>query len=191
MERSGENVHLFTQSYESERRIEISLATKLGLSDLKAGNMVIRDERGWRQNEKYIDHVWIVYIARSFVGWCGIFSIKFNEHKFREHSNPEELVQGVFSLDNNGVTNIYSEISENKQDTIIDHFKLDLFNANKGIALDGISYRLRIISSNIDTFISVHNPTSSNWQKWENEIHSLGKQLASKSDIPEIIQVFK
>ena len=76
MERSGENIHLFTQSYESTRRIEISLATKLGLSNLKAGNIVIRDERGWRQNEKYIDHVWIVYIDRSFVGWCGIFPVR-------------------------------------------------------------------------------------------------------------------
>ncbi len=121
---------------------------------------------------------------------CGKQVIR-DERGWRENSNPEELIQGIFSYDNKGIKDLYWEVSENKHDAITGNFRFDLFNANQGITLDGVSYTLRVIASNINTLISVHNPVTDEWKNWENEIRKLGGRLANKSNIPEITRVFE
>ncbi len=191
MKRQEDNIDIYYNSIEYFRKLEKSLASYLGLSDLRSGGHVIRDKNGWRENEKSIDYIWIVQISRSFIGWGGIFSIKFNEIKFREHSNNEELVQGAFICNQEGIEQVYSRTLQDLTKDIVGHFQFNLFEANKGITLDGVSYNVRVMAHNVDTFIQLNNPNTEDWRKWEQEVWTLGKELANKSDCQELVNLFE
>ena len=191
MKQQTDNIDIYYNSFEYFQKLEKSLADNLGLSELKSGGQVIRNSKGWRENERSIEYIWVVQISRCFVGWGGLFSIKFNENKFREHINAEELVQGLFICNQNGIDKFYSRnISDNTKD-ITSLFKFNLFTASNAITLDGVSYNLRIIAPNIDTFIHLNNPNNSEWKKWEQEIWTLGKELANNSNQQEMINLFE
>lgn len=191
MKRQEDNIDLYLNSFEFFQKLEKSLATKLGLTELKSGIQIIRDNNGWRENEKSIKYIWIVTITRSFVGWGGLFAIQFNENKFRDHSNQEELVQGIFISNHDGVGQIYTNRSLDATSNVTQFFKLNLFEANNGITLDGVSYNVRIIAPNINTFIQLNNPNTEEWKKWETEIWAMGKKLASESNDKEMINLFE
>lgn len=191
MKRQENNIEIDLNSFKFFQKLEKSLAAKLGLTELKSGIQIIRDNNGWRENEKSIRYIWIVTIARSFVGWGGLFSIQFNENKFRDHSNQEELIQGIFILNNDGVDQIYTDSSLKATFNVTQFFKLNLFEANKGITTDGVSYNLKIIAPNIDTFIQLNNPNTDEWKKWETEIWTMGKKLARESNDKEMINLFE
>jgi hypothetical protein len=172
--------------------IEKLVLEKLGLSELKTGTQIIRDEKGWRQDEKLIEYIWIVLMSRSFVGWGGLIAIKFKANNFRGKHHPDELLRAIFSIGtDNGIKEFYEErTSGTGPDSVMDNFHLDLFNANKGITLDGVSYTIHTISDNIDTVITVNNPNTSNWKNWESEIWRIGKSLAFNSQSKELTELF-
>jgi len=62
----------FHESLASIERIEKQLAYKFGLEQLRRGGHVRRNEKGWGENEKEIEYVWILRISPSFVGWGGL-----------------------------------------------------------------------------------------------------------------------
>lgn len=191
MEKQQDHINIYSESFRYFEKLEKSLASKLGFVDLTSGIQVIRNENGWRENEKRIEYIWIVTIARSFVGWGGLFSIKLNKSQFREYENPEELLQGVFISNQNGIDQIYINRTTDPALDISKIFNFDLFEANKGITLDGVSYEIRIIASNIDTFIQLHNPSTEAFNKWESEIWKLGKRLARESNNQEMMNLFE
>jgi hypothetical protein len=186
-----ESIDIYRSSFEYFQKLEKSIAAYLGLPKLKSGGVTIRNEKGWRENEKSIEYIWIVEMARSFVGWGGLFTIKFSKNEFREHSNEEELIQGVFISNDNEAVNFYTESLLGTSPEIINLFNLNLFDANKGITLDGVSYKVRIIAPNINTFINVHNPNTDSWKKWEAEIWKIGNRLAEDSNNIELKNLFE
>lgn len=191
MNRQEHNIDIYYNSFEYFRKLEKSLAENLGLSELKSGRQVIRNEKGWRENEKSIDYIWVVQIARSFISWGGLFSIKFNENKFRENSNNEELLQGIFICNQTGIEQVYSRTLQDLTKDIFGHFRFNLFESNNGITLDGVSYNVRVIAPNIDTLIRLNNPNTEDWKKWEQEVWTLGKELANESECQELVNLFK
>ena len=190
MKRQENNIDVYFNSFEYFRQLEKSLAENLGLPELSNGRLVIRNSKGVRENEKSIEYIWVVQISRSFVGWGGLFSLKFSENSFREHSNKEELVQGVFVCNQLGTEQFYTKTSSAITNDIIEYFQFNLFEANNGITLDGVSYNLRVIAPNIDTFICLNNPNTLAWSKWEQKIQALGKELANESGNQELINLF-
>jgi len=182
--------NLDTTSFEYFQKLETSIAVYLGLSDFRSGGVVIRNERGWRENEKYIDYAWIILLSRSFVGCGGVFAIKFNETKFREYINKEELIHGVFTSTDNGIELIFTESVPTSTFDVNRLFNLNLIDANKGITIDGVCYDIRIFGSNINTFIKVNNPNTVDWKKWENEIWEMGRSLSEKSKNKTLINLF-
>jgi hypothetical protein len=176
-----------------QQKIEESLAIKLGIPSLRAGNITIRDDRSWRINEKQIEYCWLVNISRSFVGWCWLFTIRFNETKFRDINNPGELVQGVFSTDSNGAIGDYYRENRNLnfRDKIRELTVYDMFSANTKIVLDGVGYEYLIFAPNSEIRISLNNPSSNNWKIWEEAVWELGTELTEKSDSSQLRQMFK
>lgn len=181
----------FHESIGSMERIEKQLAGKFGLAQLRSGGHTIRNEKGWRENEKEIEYVWIVGMSRSFVGWGGLFSIRFNENKFRDYDNPNELIKGIYIDNKDGIDNLYFDIVRDTTDKFAGILNFNLFEANKGIALDGVSYSVRIIARNIDTFIHLNNPNSGEWKEWEKMVWTMGRDLAERSGNLEMIQLFE
>lgn len=174
-------------SPEHFHKLEQSLARKLGLSEFNSGPQVIRNERGWRENEISIDYIWMVTVDRFPLGKGGIFAIKYNESRFHEKVNPEGLLQGIF-LYKDDISQIYTEPGTTDLRGI---FNFNLFEGHKGITLDGVSYTIRISGYNIDTFISLNNPDTDSWKKWEDEIWALGKRMAAASENKEMIFLFQ
>jgi len=183
----------FNETTNLIHKVELELAKKLGLTDLRAGKATIRDERNWRTNEKWIEYSWLVQVSRSFIGWCWIFTIKFKENDYRDIKNPEEIVKGLFTINESGEISIF--YSENQKESFDDKIKniksYDLFDINNEITLDGVSYDFLIYALNADIKFSIHNPRSESWKKWENEIWELGKQLTINGNLNELRSIFE
>ncbi len=180
-------------TFQFNQALKKSLALKFGLDGLYSGGHTIRNEKGWRDNEIGVDYIWIAKVNKSFVGFGGLITIKFNESEFRGIKNPEKLIQGIFLYDSKGkVTKLYFE--EQTEDFIDSVKKIDgpeLFKTNNGITLDGVSYEYNVISQNIETHFSVNNPNSERWRNWEKEIWNLGNKLAQKSENETMKQLFE
>ncbi|SFW90924.1 hypothetical protein [Chitinophaga sancti] len=174
-------------SPEHFHQLEKSLARKLGIAAFQSGLQVLRNDRGWRENEISIDYIWMVTIDHSYSGEGGIFAIKYKESKFREKVNPGELVQGIFT-NKDEISQIYTETGTTDLRGIFD---FNLFEGSQGITLDGVSYTIRISGQNIDTFISLSNPNTDSWKKWEAEIWALGNRMALASGNKEMINLFQ
>ncbi len=169
---------------------EAAIVRQFGLSSLHSGGHVVRNEKGWRDNEKRIDYAWIVHIARSFVGWGGLFAIQFKEYPFRDQVNPAELIHGIFLSGYTAVTDIHLEQPSSIPDKIATLPGFALFDAGTDLFLDGISYSFHTIAHNITTTIELNNPHSAAWQPWVDEVWDLGKQLADKAGNPEMVRLF-
>lgn len=174
------------------QQVEKALSLKLGLPSIRGGNKTIRDEKRWRVNEKYIEYAWLIHISRSFAGWCWLFSIKFKENVFREITNEEELLQGIFTIDKNG--DIHDFYFEKKEIGFKDEIKNmdlpDLYNVNSGITLDGVGYDYLVFSPNAALQMTLNNPNSKNWKEWEGRLWKLGLELSQKANLPDLKDIF-
>lgn len=173
------------------QEIERQIALKLGLEDFHSGCQVIRNEKGWRDNEKQLAYAWIVHIDRFLVGFGGAFAVKFNANTFREQHNPTELVQGIFRNNKEGLTDFYVQVSNNLVDKIVAIEKFNLFKANSGITLDGIGYRFTIYAGGIHSTIVLNNPKEGGWDSWETELFAIGRELAEQSGCEALVALFR
>lgn len=162
----------------------------MGLEDLRAGAQTIRNEKGWRDNEKQIDYVWMIAVAHSFREPAMLFAIQYEAWQFRDRLNPPELVTGIFTFNKAGIQTFYSEVATEPADPILPHFHLDLFNANRGITIDGVGYQIRIRAHNTETYIEIGNPKEAGWGKWEEAVWQLGRHLAKKSAYQAMQNIF-
>lgn len=175
------------------QKVIASLCTELGIPDLRSGYITIRDERNWRSNEMHIDYSWLVNIAHSLSGWCWLFSIKFNETEFREFQNPEKLIQGLFTINDQGEINNFHMITKtsNFEDKVRNLTSYDMFDANRGFTIDGVGYEYLIFAPNTSIRMTLNNPNSKSWRIWENEIRTFGRKLAQDSGIQELKNIFE
>lgn len=175
------------------QKVEESLSVKLGIPSLRAGNITIRDHRDWRINEKQIEYCWLINISRSFVGWCWLFTIGFNETKFRGIVNPTELIQGIFTIDDNGAIADFYKITRdaNFQDDVKGLTAYDLFSANPGIPLDGVGYEYIIFGHNSKVRMTLNNPDTKNWKIWEEAVWKLGADLSKRAGSRQLEEIFR
>jgi len=172
-------------------KLETALAHRFQLDSLRAGNHTIRNEKRWRENEIAIDFISLVTFDVFGRGTGGMITLKYEGTEFREHINPEKVINGIFIHDEYGnITSFYKEETTDTQLVQIMN-GLDLFSANEGITLDGISYRIRLFSSNIETTIEVGNPNHPSWRIWEKEIWSIAKRLSDKAQSPKLATFFE
>ena len=173
-------------------QIEKQLAKRFQLEDLRSGNQTIRNEKGWRENEIRIEYIWLIIFNRAFFGKGGILNIKYESNEFRGIKNDEKLTKLIFTIDEQG--NLKSSFDEDETEdftNLIPDFKeIDLFEANRGITLDGITYQIKLISDNIKTSIEVNNPNHKSWKNLENKIWEMGIELANKSSDKKLKSIF-
>lgn len=175
------------------QKVIACLSSKLGIPDLKAGNITIRDGRNWRINEMFIEYCWLVNISQSFNGWYWLFSIKFNKTEFREFKNPEKLIQGLFTINSQGEIDEFHMITKTNEfvDKIRNLTSYDMFDASRGITLDGVGYEYLIFAQNTEIRMTLNNPNSESWQIWENEIWTISRKLAQNSGSEELNKIFE
>jgi len=172
-------------------KLETALASRFQLDNLRAGGHTIRNEKRWRENEIAIDFISLVTFDMFGRGTGGMITLKYKATEFRAQINPEKVVNSIFAHDEHAnITAFYTE--EMRDTNLIQIFnELDLFSANEGITLDGISYRIRLFSSNIETTIEVVNPNHSSWRAWEKEIWRIAKRLSDKAQNPKLAAFFE
>lgn len=173
-------------------QIEKQLANRFRIEDLRSGSQIVRNEKGWRENEIRIEYIWIIIFDRAFFGKGGILNIKFESSEFRGIKNKEKLTKLIFTIDEKGnLESIFDEDETEKFSNLIPDFKeVDLFEANRGITLDGITYQIKLISDNIKTSIEVNNPNHKSWKSLKNKIWEMGMELAKKSNDDKLKKVF-
>ena len=66
-----------------------------------------------------------------------------------------------------------------------------MFDANRGVTLDGVGYEYLIFAPNTEIRMTLNNPNSKNWKIWENEIWTIGKKLAQDSKIDNLKEIFE
>ncbi|BDD12756.1 hypothetical protein FUAX_51880 (plasmid) [Fulvitalea axinellae] len=174
------------------QKIIENLCSKLEIPDLKAGNLTIRDELGWRINEKRIGYSWLVNISNSFTDSCWLFSIQFNKSAFRKIQNPEQLIQGIFTVDGKGDIIKFHMMKkiDDMEDKVKSLTSYDMFDANLSVTLNGIIYKYLIFAPNTEIRMTLNNPHSKNWRIWENEIQAIGKKLSQDSDSETLKKIF-
>jgi hypothetical protein len=174
-------------------KLESEICKKHSLDSLSSVTQVIRNAQGWRDNEKKIDYIWIANIGYFSFGFAGLITIKFGEHKFRGINNKAELVQDIFTFDSDAnIIDFYSEVNTNEfQDPIRDMSPYDLFENDKSITLDGKVVKFDIRLQNMRSVITLYNQSSPYWNKWDRELHKLGKRLAINSGNQEFIKYFE
>lgn len=162
-----------------------ALRMKLGLPTLQAHNMVIRDERGWRINEKSIEYTWLVGIHHAFFKSLWLFSIKMAATPFRGIANPEQLLQGFIALRKDGTVEdhyVHQDL-DNFDDPIRQQPTYDLFDANLGITIDGVHYDYLIFAPSTSIHMCLNNPNSQHWKQWEQELYTLGRRLTQQAGV--------
>lgn len=183
-----------TEQLQFIQKIETTIAQKIGLHELKHSWQVIRNEKGWRENEMYIEHAWVVIVDRASVGTGGLFSIKFRETHFREHDNPEKLVEGIFFIHKEAHSDIdiyFETAKQGTRDKIADMESFNLFRVNQGFTIDGVSFTFRIMANNIEATLRLNNPWGETWKNWTQEVQSMGERLAAQSNNPDLIKLFE
>ena len=172
--------------------IEEQIAKAVKLSRFSDGLQTIRNEKGWRENELDVEYCYLINLARSFIGFGGLFSIKLNHSKYRLTENPEALIQGIYTLENEKVKEIYFEKNlSNFEDKLNSTIELDIFNSKKGLTIDGDSFIYSIHSNQLKAIISFSNPNQENWNKWLDSFFITGNEIAIKSNIKPLIELFK
>ncbi|MBC8110311.1 MAG: hypothetical protein H7Y04_04550 [Verrucomicrobia bacterium] len=151
----------------------------MNLTDLQVGNTIIRDKKGWRENEKIIQYNWIITISKSFVGQITLFSMKYKANIFRDTQNPEELIQGIFRF--NEVQDCYLESEKENFDDLINLTpSLNLFGSNNGF-IHGATYNIHIRAEGIESEIVINNPSAKPWTELITAINNIGSRLALNS----------
>lgn len=166
--------------------IKKQIALKIGLSELDiAGITIIRDDRGFRINEKDIEYFWILsYNHLNGLDNYGLFTIKFKESNFREFKNPKEMIPGIFNLDNDKIDIIHFESSTlNFDDQIATKFnELDFFYSENMIENEIPSIiKFLIESKNISANIESQYIKNKKWTDWNDEIIKVSKSISKKS----------
>lgn len=176
----------------SELRRRQAIGREFNIEYIHAGPVTVRNERGWRDNEKRIEYYWSVEISRSLAGWLSVFTIKFGESSYRDIQNKSELVHGIITLKQNGeLDRIYYETYHgDTPDPIKEINNFDLFDAKTGITIGGIQYNFYIVVHGIESSISVSNPTNEKWKVAAKHVYGLGTELASRSGHEEWIEFF-
>ncbi|HLP14102.1 MAG TPA: hypothetical protein VK177_19375 [Flavobacteriales bacterium] len=169
---------------EHNQAIENVIRGILKVDGFGYGGKVIRDDRGFRENEKFMEYFHQVNITMN-AGSVTLFSAKFKESKFRTTLNLEELLTGIIALNtqNNLPLKHVESSSTDFNDPIREIPKFDLFEKDDSITLDGIHYELLIYASGAKTFIDFGNPHGPAWSDVEKRIWTLGRKLAVNSNI--------
>jgi len=165
-------------------QLEKEIASRFGLESLRSGGHTIRNDKGWRDNEIEIDYIWLIFFEPAFSENGGIINIKYKESQFREIKNAEKLEKAIFSLsDKHKILSFYKEEESENFSNLLQAFnKLDLFEQNKGITLDGISYRIKLFTMNTVVTIDLNNPNHESWRELELEILQMGKAMSERSN---------
>ena len=167
------------------------IASKYGMSDLRSGGHVLRDEREWRVNEKQIEYSWIVLISQYFHGQAGVFTVKFNSNPFLIHQNPGELLRGIFIYNGKNINHIHGRFFNETEDPIISGLGYKLFEPDNSLTLDGVVYHFMARAGNKESFMQLTNPRSESWRVWEEEVWRIGKELAPGSGVKEMLVFFE
>lgn len=140
---------------ETETILEGQIAATLGLDDLRPGRHIVRDQQGSKTHEVSVLGIWAAHISPILFPPATVAVVMEKQRTLGAFA----VVIGV-SRTWDTVAIVDAQFAPEWVDPVADVLdKVDLFDLNGGIGLDGISYKLHI-----DTFASrsqVHFSTPS------------------------------
>ena len=136
------------------------LTRLLGISELRTGRHILRDERGWRDDETWVTRLWHAKIMPSFDDWGLVGLAEFSESEFRGRHHPACMKAAVVTFEQGSDVPRVSEWAELPSDPLRALVRaVDLMPEDQSRCLDGISYMLTIDGSELSTRLCLSNPT--------------------------------
>ncbi len=134
-------------------------AKALGLENLHRGTHILRDHRGWRDDEIWVDYVWQAFVLPSFDPPAMMAFVRTRESVFRGKQHPRTQ-KGVMCLcDGSDNSNVTCFIADNIEDTITSLFQsINLVPDNQQISIDGIGYLFDFSGAEISSTVNIRTP---------------------------------
>jgi len=124
------------------------------------GLQILRDERGWREDEIWAAGGWYAWVMPSFDEWALAATVAFSESTFRGKHHPACLKAAAVVFTPGTDTGLISAVTEFDADLLRDALRaVDLMPEGQGAFLDGISYGVVTYGDEIRCRLNVSNPT--------------------------------
>lgn len=168
------------------------LARTLGIDGFRPGRHILRDGRGWREGEIYVEHTWHAYVLPSFHDHAVIGVAKSSDSEFRGKKIPAFFRAGIAVVSPEKKVVAACDSVSITVDPIPETLtSISLFQEDAGIWLDGIGYEVFICHFDLDVRLRFSNPSMKQWIAVESSLFSLGVLIAEHSDNPGVHQFLK
>ncbi len=156
------------------------LAEGMGLAELRAGCQILRDARGWREDEIYVASLWYAAIRPSFHDGAILCWATTEETKFRGKEFPAWCRGGLLLEHSDRPSTIAS--TPIKEDLLCPHVaSLDIMARSGTLSLDGIGYEICFPSGDLDARIQFFNPVLPALVAIERALHQTAQIIAQET----------
>ena len=135
--------------------LEDQIVSILKVDKLRAGRHIVRDERGWKASEFWVDGIWAAHILPSFHSPAMLAVV-----------TEKQCVRGAFAVSTGSphhieaVSTIEAEFAPDWSDPVAEILRqFGLFRLDGTLSLDGIGYELQVDTLASKAWISFCNPT--------------------------------
>jgi hypothetical protein len=135
--------------------LEDQIVSILKVDKLRAGRHIVRDERGWKAGEFWVDGIWAARIKPSFHSPAMLAVV-----------TEKQCVRGAFAVSTGSphhietVSTIEAEFAPDWADPVAEILRqFNLFRLGGTLSLDGIGYELQVDTLAGKAVISFCNPT--------------------------------
>jgi hypothetical protein len=165
---------------EAQTILENQIASALGLDDLRSGRHTVRDQRGWKTREVLVLGIWVVHILPSFHPPATV-AVVMEEHRTL---GAFAVVVGV-SKTWDTVSVADTQLAPDWVDPVADVLsKINLFDLEGGLSLDGISYELQIDTLASKAQIHFSNPITQSLVGLEQAIFRVASEVVTLAGGP-------
>ena len=147
------------QSSNTTRALIERLSQTLGVPELRCGTQILRNQKGWRDDEIEVDYLWYALVMPSFHPRAAIGMAHMDESEFRGKKHPAVIRAAVVISDRGKDQVGSSTFAEVTEDPLVEAIRgVELLPENRSLCLDGICYELRTSGWEIDATLRIRNP---------------------------------
>ena len=166
------------------------MAALLGLPHWSAGQHVVRNDRGWRDDEIRTCYIWSAAIMPSFHQSVLIGLAAFDESEFRGIKHEACLRAGVLTMEKPTCSALadpadwlgLSVTAVVEVDAVaVALGAVGLVSKEDHSWLDGIGYRMHIQCADLESHLRFSNPTHDSWRAVEMALFGLAGEVGRQS----------
>ncbi len=138
---------------------EEAIAKLYDLDGLRPGRHILRNEKGWREDEVWVVRLWQVTVFPSFDPFATLTTVHFQESEFRGIVHPARIRTSVVLHAGEGGGAVMVGPVDVAEDTVAPLLRnVNLCPEEDSLVIDGIAYDLAIQMNQVESSILIRNP---------------------------------